>query len=322
MITSRAASRPENEEKPGGPDLAEALVEHSRQHGRREHLRQRQRGRVHGLDGDPHDGADEAPPPTPPTAAAGCGRRRHRPARAGPRRRSADQEHRARRRRRNGRPHRPPRPWCSAARRQQLLDEGGVRPPLRPADPTVNVKAPWIGWASADVTRHVTMKAPLSSFGSLTVTAWPTVGATGGIPLRPASPGEANTRIDPRWIWTASLNRSTTRSGDVATAVPPTGSVDLRWRGPTPAPPSGERPRARGPRRRAVEDGGFARSRAEIVVLCQRKVPDWHTTDRGGRTRGPGPSAPPVHRLWVTPGCPRGGGQSGSLWEGERRCRR
>jgi hypothetical protein len=39
--------------------------------------------------------------------------------------------------------------------------------------PTENVKAPWMGWASADVTRHVTMKLPSASSGNFTTTARP-----------------------------------------------------------------------------------------------------------------------------------------------------
>ena len=41
--------------------------------------------------------------------------------------------------------------------------------------------------------------------------------------------GEAKTRTDPRGISTASPKWRTTRAGDVAVAVPPTGSVDVSW---------------------------------------------------------------------------------------------
>ena len=127
-----------------------------------------------------------------PHAAHSSRRVRANPAPAGqmrPRRRDRRPAAPARRRRRTERRHRRHPPWCC-----RCPTPGASRPARRPrrrpaeADPTVKVKAPWIGWASADVTRHVTMKPPSSSFGQLHGHGPAAVVVAGGRPSRSASP--------------------------------------------------------------------------------------------------------------------------------------
>ncbi len=95
------------------------------------------------------------------------------------------------------------------------------------AVPIWKVKAPWTGWESAEMTRHVTTYPPGGMVaGTSAATAWPSPRGWYVLPLSMRLPPELNTRTAPSWISTSSSKCSTTVLGDFWRTASAAGSVD------------------------------------------------------------------------------------------------